>query len=71
MAAVNDSSRSVLAAQPTSAHDFGRVLMAVALVVVLIAAVAGIVIATSMGHGAAVVGISLIAGGLLCAAALC
>ena len=72
MAAVNESSQSVLA-RPSSTTEstIERVLMAVAVAVVLIGAIVAIVIAVSTGQSEAVFGIALIAGGLLCAAALC
>jgi len=50
---------------------FAHILMAVAVAVVLIGAIIGIVIAVSTGQSETVLGIALIGGGLLCAAALC
>ena len=44
---------------------------AVAVALVLIGAIVGIVIAVSAGQSETVLGIALIGGGLLCAAALC
>ena len=71
MAAVNETTRAVLASESSTTSGFGRVLMAVAVMLVLIGGIAGVVIAASMGQSEAVFGIALIAGGLLCAAALC
>ena len=72
MAVVNETTRAALAPQSsTTASGFGRVLMAVAVILVLVGGIAGVVIAASMGESEAVFGIALIAGGLLCAAALC
>ena len=72
MAAVNESSHLVLA-RPSSTTEsrFAHVLMAVAVAVVLIGAIVGIVIAATTGQSETVLGIALIGGGLLCAAALC
>jgi hypothetical protein len=72
MAAVNEPSQLVLV-RPSSATEsrFAHILMAVAVAVVLIGAIIGIVIAASTGQSETVLGIALIGGGLLCAAALC
>ncbi len=72
MAAVNDTTHAVLA-RPSSRTplEVHRVLVAVSVILVVIAAIAGVIIAASMGQGEAVIGISLIAGGLVFAAALC
>jgi len=71
MAAVNEPSHLVLARPSMTESRFAHVLMAVAVAVVLIGAIIGIVIAVSAGQSETVLGIALIGGGLLCAAALC
>jgi uncharacterized membrane protein len=72
MAAVNEPSQLVLARQSSETESrLAHILMAVAVAVVLIGAIIGIVIAASTGQSEAVLGIALIGGGLLCAAALC
>ena len=70
MTAVNEPTHAALAAS-SSPGTISRIFMAVVLTVVVIAAIAGIVIAAASGQGHAVVGITLIAGGVLGAAALC
>lgn len=72
MAAVNEPSPLVLA-RPSEMTEsrFAHILMAVAVAVVLIGAIVGIVYAASTGQAETVLGIALIGGGLLCAAALC
>ena len=71
MAAVNESSHLVLARPSLTESRFVHILMAVAVAVVLIGGIIGIVIAVSAGQSETVLGIALIGGGLLCAAALC
>ena len=72
MAAVNDPSHLVLARPSTPTESgFVLILMIIAVSVVLIGAIIGIVIAVSAGQSETVLGIALIGGGLLCAAALC
>jgi hypothetical protein len=71
MAAVNEPSPLVLARPSLTESRFTHILMAIAVAVVLIGAIIGIVIAVSTGQSETVLGIALIGGGLLCAAALC
>lgn len=72
MAVVNETTRAALAHQASpTASAFGRALMFIAVVLVAIGGVAGVIIAASMGESEAVLGIALIAGGMLGAAALC
>lgn len=71
MTAVNDPTHVALAGASSTPRSFSRIFMAFVLTVVVIAAIVGIVIAAATGQGHAVVGITLIAGGLLGAAALC
>ena len=71
MAALNEPSHLVLVRPSLKESRFAHILMAVAVAVVLIGAIIGIVIAASSGQSETVLGIALIGGGLLCAAALC
>ncbi|WP_328351123.1 hypothetical protein OG976_17230 [Mycobacterium sp. NBC_00419] len=71
MTVVNDPTHAALAASSSTPGNLSRIFMAVVLTLVVIAAIVGIVIAAASGQGHAVVGITLIAGGLLGAAALC
>jgi hypothetical protein len=72
MAAVNDPSHLVLARPSLETESrLTHILMAIAVTVLLIGAIIGIVIAASSGQSETVLGIALIGGGLLCAAALC
>jgi hypothetical protein len=71
MAAVNEPSPLVFARPSLTESRFAHILMAVAVALVLIGAIVGIVIAVSAGQSETVLGIALIGGGLLCAAALC
>lgn len=70
MTAVNEPTHAALAAS-SSPGAMSRIFMAVVLTVLVIAAIAGIAIAAAVGQGHAVIGISLIAGGVLFTAALC
>jgi hypothetical protein len=56
---------------PSGAINPHRGVMAFLMIVVFIAGVAGVVVALSMGHAAAVLSIVLIAFGLIAAAAIC
>lgn len=56
---------------PRAAINPHPVLMAVLMVTIVLAAVAGVVVALSMGHAAFVLSIVLIAFGLIAAAAIC
>lgn len=56
---------------PRAAINPHPVVMAVLMVTIVVAAVAGVVVALSMGHAAFVLSIVLIAFGLIAAAALC
>lgn len=58
-------------ALPSSAINPHRGVMAFLMIVVVIAGVAGVVVALSMGHPAAVLSIVLIAFGLIAAASIC
>lgn len=56
---------------PRAAINPHPVLMAILMVLIVVAAVAGVVVALSMGHAAFVLSIVLIAFGLIAAAAIC
>jgi len=56
---------------PSSAINPHRGVMAFLMIVIFIAGVAGVVVALSVGHSAAVLSIVLIAFGLIAAAAIC
>ena len=56
---------------PSSAINPHRGVMGFLMIVVFIAGIAGVVVALSMGHPAAVLSIVLIAFGLIAAAAIC
>ena len=56
---------------PSSAINPHRSVMGFLMIVVFIAGIAGVVVALSMGHGAAVLSIVLITFGLIAAAAIC
>lgn len=71
MTAVNDPTHALAATPSRAEGSVERTVMAIALVIVFIAAIVGVAVAISMGHGVAVIGITLIAGGLFCAAGLC
>ncbi|BBY58788.1 hypothetical protein [Mycolicibacterium sarraceniae] len=58
-------------ALPSSAINPHRGVMGLLMIVVFIAGIAGVVVALSMGHAAAVLSIVLIAFGLIAAAAIC
>ncbi|WP_445168138.1 hypothetical protein ACTXG7_01710 [Mycolicibacterium sp. Dal123E01] len=68
MSPMQPSRRPIL---PSSAINPHRGVMAFLMIVVVIAAIAGVVVALSMGHAAAVLSIVLIAFGLIAAAAIC
>ena len=71
MIGMEPSRRSTVVPLPSGAINPHRGVMAFLMIVVFIAGVAGVVVALSMGHAAAVLSIVLIAFGLIAAAAIC
>ncbi len=71
MSSVEPSPKLVVAARAHRDANTTSALMAFLMVAIVVAAVAGVVVALTMGHAAFVLSIVLIAFGLIAAAAIC